>query len=95
MYKQMDMKGMETNTQFCKNLWEACRDADTNLMSREKLMIELKAGGVSPKHELYVQEALTQTDKTLDFLDFLTYIPLFILTHKSIIQNPLDDERCK
>ena len=86
---------METNTHFCQKLWESCRDPDTNLMSKEKLVIELKAGGISPQHETFVRKHLTKSNKKLDFLDFVTYIPLFILIHQSVVKNPFDDTRCK
>ena len=30
---------------------------------------------------------------TIDFMDFLTYLPLFVEIHGSIIHNPLETER--
>ena len=89
------MQTIEMNTHFCTQLWESCQDSDTNLMSKDKLILELKAGGISPTHENFVRKSLTSSNKQLDFLDFLTYIPLFILIHRSVITNPFDDERSK
>lgn len=64
-------------------------------MAAEKLIVELRAGGVSPQHEVLITKTLTDSNKKLDFLDFLTYLPLFLLIHQSVIHNPLDDERGK
>ena len=57
-------------------------------------MIELKAGGVSQEHQDEVRDKFGQ-DGSLDLLTFLTYLPLFIMTHKSVVDNPLDNTRDK
>ncbi|KAL0195979.1 hypothetical protein M9458_009551, partial [Cirrhinus mrigala] len=48
----------------------------------EQLLVELKAGGIRPEHEAL---------RSLDLLDFLAHLPLFILIHNSVIANPFDD----
>lgn len=88
----MDLRAIDINVHFYKKLWETCCDLDTNTISKGKLAIELKAGGISPLHEEYVTRVLAEKSD-LDFLDFLTYIPLFIFIHKSVVGNPLDDSR--
>lgn len=96
VYKRLDMQAMDINTYFCKQLWESCQDSDTNLMSTDKLVIELRAGGISPQHEAIIKKTLlTDSTKQLDFLDFLTYLPLFILIHQSVVSNPFDNGRGK
>ena len=95
MYRNLDTKLMDINITFCQRLWKACLDADTNLMSRDRLILELKAGGISQTHEDYVKQTLTGQGIQLDFLDFLTYLPLFLLIHQSVVFNPLDDSRQK
>jgi hypothetical protein len=58
----------------------------------EQLCIELRAGGISPEHEMEVREKLGHL-KALDLLDFLTYIPLFIMIHESVVDNPFNERR--
>lgn len=92
----MDTKVIDISITFCQRLWSSTHDPDTNnLMSKDRLMLELKAGGISPQHEEYVKQALMEQNRGLDFLDFLTYIPLFLLIHRSVVTNPFDDSRVK
>ena len=69
-------------------------DHDTNRIPCDQLWVELRAGGVSPEHE---QEARMKLGPlmALDLFDFLTYVPLFIMIHESVVLNPLDDSRNK
>ena len=55
----------------------------------DQLLIELRAGGVSLEHQQECEEILGPKGP-LDMLDFLTYLPLFILMHDSVVGNPLD-----
>lgn len=59
-------------------------------ISGEQLLLELKAGGIHLEQEAAVRLEL-QRMPPLDLLDFLAYLPLFMLIHKSVISNPLDD----
>ncbi|XP_071114434.1 uncharacterized protein [Haliotis cracherodii] len=90
----VDFKMLEMKMFKCKTLWECNVDRDTNKISLEQLMIELRAGGVSYEHECEVRERLGHL-VSLDLLDFLTYVPLFIMIHESVVDNPLDDTREK
>jgi hypothetical protein len=51
--------------------------------------IILKAGRIAPEHE---EEVLSQLEEqgfhTLSFLDFLSYVPLFVDIHEDINANP-------
>ena len=77
-----------------QKLWECNVDHETNKISLDQLVVDLRAGGVSFEHEMEVREKLSHL-YALDLLDFLTYIPLFIMIHESVVQNPLDDTREK
>jgi hypothetical protein len=77
-----------------QTLWECNVDKDTNTISIDQLCVELRAGGVSYEHETEVREKLGHLG-SLDLLDFMTYIPLFIMIHESVMLNPLDDSRDK
>ncbi|XP_052242008.1 trichohyalin-like isoform X2 [Dreissena polymorpha] len=91
---QMDFKALEMKMFKCKTLWECNVDRETNKISIDQLCVDLRAGGVSMEHELEVREKLAHLH-ALDLLDFLTYVPLFIMIHQSVVQNPLDDSRTK
>lgn len=69
-------------------------DKENNSISIDQLCVDLRAGGVSFEHELEVREKLAHL-QALDLLDFLTYVPLFIMIHESVVENPLDDRRDK
>jgi hypothetical protein len=60
--------------------------------TKHRALIELRAGGISPEHEMEVREKLGHL-KALDLLDFLTYIPLFIMIHESVVDNPFNERR--
>ena len=77
-----------------QTLWECNVDPDTNKISLDQLCVDLRAGGVSLEHEFEVRQKLSHLD-ALDLLDFLTYVPLFIMIHESVVENPLDDTREK
>ncbi|TDG96573.1 hypothetical protein EPR50_G00230120 [Perca flavescens] len=64
--------------------------AQRGFISAEQLLLELKAGGIHLEQEAAIRLEL-QHIPPLDLLDFLAYLPLFILIHKSVISNPLDD----
>lgn len=71
-------------------LWNI--DSQSCSFTVDQFLVELKAGGISEEHEAAVQRELKHIKK-LDVLDFLTYLPLFVLIHNSVIANPLDDSR--
>ncbi len=77
-----------------QSLWECNVDPGTNTISLDQLMIELRAGGVSYEHEIEVREKLSHLH-ALDLLEFLTYVPLFIMIHEAVVDNPLSDRREK
>ncbi|XP_068163553.1 uncharacterized protein [Antennarius striatus] len=62
-------------------------------ISTEQLLLELKAGGIHLEQEAVIRTKL-QHMPPLDLLDFLAYLPLFMLIHKSVISNPFNDS-CK
>lgn len=87
-YKSLDMKTLDLKTHLCRSLWQACSDPQTRVMSKERLIIELRAGGIESSRIDEVKKTLAANGKDLDFLDFLTYIPLFLAIHNAVITNP-------
>lgn len=75
-----------------QTLWECNVDNNTNTISLDQLIVELRAGGVSPAHEEEVRCKLGYL-RSLDFFDFLMYVPLFIMIHQSVVNDPLSDTR--
>ena len=56
----------------------------------EALGIELISGGVSVENaEMCMTKFNSENRGYVDFLDFLTYVPLFVELHEAILQNPL------
>ena len=65
-------------------------------MTTESLAVELQAGGLTAEHVDYVTQHLNYEGKGIvEFLDYLTYVPLFVEIHDSIYGNPLDFSRTK
>lgn len=62
-------------------------DEEKKTISLEELMLGLRAGGLTADQKEQTLKILGRT--ALDFLDFLTYIPLFIHIHDHILQDPV------
>nr|KAG5694423.1 hypothetical protein BaRGS_017456 [Batillaria attramentaria] len=61
--------------------------------SADRLAVELTAGGLTPEHTKFVLKKFNREGRgVVDFLDFVTYVPLFVLIHKRIISDPLREE---
>lgn len=97
MVNEIDFRLLEYKVEFCKRLWFTCSD-DSKRMSEEQFRLLLMAGGVTPAHERSACEKLFSERPEphfLDFLDFLSYLPLFIAIHMRIAGNPMDDSRTR
>ena len=56
----------------------------------DALAIELTSGGVSSENiQICMKKFNAENRGYVDFLDFLTYVPLFVEIHESILKNPL------
>ncbi|OAF66490.1 hypothetical protein A3Q56_05779 [Intoshia linei] len=64
---------------------------DKNYISSQILKIELIAGGLNYDQQKYVINRLTQNIyNEISFIDYLTYIPLFLSLHDKMCINPLN-----
>uniref|UniRef100_UPI00398ED20D uncharacterized protein isoform X1 n=2 Tax=Pristiophorus japonicus TaxID=55135 RepID=UPI00398ED20D len=88
----VDLKALEPRMYRAKQLFLCNLESESTTISVQQFLVELKAGGISRVHEEKVRKELRHT-RALDLLDFLTYLPLFVLIHKSVVSNPLDDSR--
>lgn len=94
MINSVDLTTLEWKITKGKELFEWCIDEDTRLLHLDRFLVELKAGGVSQNHQEEVELTLGSKG-SWDLIDFLSYLPLFIMTHESVVNNPLDDSREK
>ncbi|XP_016889459.1 uncharacterized protein LOC103382581 [Cynoglossus semilaevis] len=92
-FRSLEVRLFKAKQLFLFLLEEQRGDSATpqrGFISAEQLLLELKAGGIRLEQEASVRLEL-QRLPPLDLLDFLAYLPLFMLIHKSVIANPLDD----
>ena len=68
-------------------LFECYVNKDTMNISRTDLWIGLAAGGLRSA-EATIDDYFSEKSR-FDFLDFLTYLPLFQEIHGYIVENPL------
>ena len=68
-------------------LFECYVNEDTKKISRKNLWVGLVAGGLTNNIENI--DDWFQGRQSFDFLDFLTYLPLFQVIHGNVIENPL------
>nr|XP_023008424.2 uncharacterized protein LOC101478573 isoform X2 [Maylandia zebra] len=97
LISSMDFRSLEVRLFKAKQLFlflledqQGDAGAQKGFISAEQLLLELKAGGIHLDQEVAVRLEL-QHIPPLDLLDFLAYLPLFMLIHKSVISNPFDD----
>lgn len=95
----MDLAALETKLKKCKELFYLLDDMDGHrggVVTINSLSIELTAGGLTQEHVDYVCNHLNHESRGLvEFIDYLTYVPLFVEIHDSICFNPLDVSRSK
>ncbi|XP_018552775.2 uncharacterized protein LOC108897564 [Lates calcarifer] len=97
LISSMDFRSLEVRLFKAKQLFlflleeqQGDTGAQQGFISAEQLLLELKAGGIHLEQEAAIRLEL-QHIPPLDLLDFLAYLPLFMLIHKSVISNPLDN----
>ena len=75
---------------FCvskaKLLYQIMLRSNENFIHTEDLLIEFKAGNTQESYLTYILQ--NDGKSKIDFMDYLTYFPLFIDTHKNIIEMP-------
>ncbi|XP_072309771.1 uncharacterized protein [Eucyclogobius newberryi] len=91
-FRSLEVKLFKAKKLFLFLLEEQTGDGTSQQMyiSPEQVILELKAGGICLEQEAVMRMEI-QHIPPLDLLDFLAYLPLFMLIHKSVIANPLED----
>ena len=75
---------------------DALSEHEGGVVTTGSLAVELQAGGLTQEHVEFVVDRLNHEGKGLvEFLDYLTYVPLFVEIHDAISGNPLDFSRTK
>lgn len=92
MMGEFNYQNLERKLFLCKTLWECNVDETSRQMSLDQMIVELRAGGISPQHEDEVRRKLGAL-RSLDFFDFLLYVPLFVTIHETVLTDPLSVSR--
>lgn len=88
-----DYETLDVRMNRSKELFQLLDEGDSvpfgNALA-SSLAVELTAGGLSPELTNYVMSKFNREGKGyVDFLDYVTYVPLFIEIHEKIIKDPL------
>ncbi|XP_053138851.1 uncharacterized protein LOC128339263 [Hemicordylus capensis] len=101
LLNKLDFEALSIRIEKAKQLWhllqenEEEKEKQTNRRSQgsvriRRLAVELAAGGYSWESINFALQKFNRTEAgVLSFLDFVTYIPLFVEIHEGIVQNPL------
>ncbi|XP_028396959.1 uncharacterized protein LOC114520825 [Dendronephthya gigantea] len=82
-----DFKTLDCTLDRVKMLFECYVNKETMSISRTDLWIGLAAGGLRSA-EATIDDYFSEKNR-FDFLDFLTYLPLFQEIHGYVVENPL------
>ncbi|XP_050393734.1 uncharacterized protein LOC126811836 isoform X1 [Patella vulgata] len=91
-----DYKALDIKMEKCRELFSFLEDdiAPPGEATATSLALELTAGGLTPEHTSYVLGKFNREGRGLiDFMDFVTYIPLFVEIHQRIIKDPLSEDQ--
>ncbi|XP_070209319.1 uncharacterized protein [Littorina saxatilis] len=96
MINNTDYNALDVKMEKCRELFQFLEDDDLaprGGATADRLAVELTAGGLTPEHTRFVLTKFNREKRgVVDFLDFVTYVPLFILIHRRIISHPLREE---
>ncbi|KAF6025466.1 hypothetical protein EB796_016242 [Bugula neritina] len=98
LINKFSFEALEVKMEKCKELYELLyegeADKPTGTVPMGSVNVELLAGGLSDEHLDFVTNKFNRTKKGyLEYMDYLTYIPLFVELHDRICSNPLATER--
>eukprot|EP00794_Sanderia_malayensis_P012010 gene12010-13250_t len=93
LLKDVDLTNLERKLDKCKELYrllsQVCPSNGSKLVSVDDLSVELQAGGIKDDHQKSVIKKLDHHGQGfIDFLDFVLYVPLFLMIHDQIISQP-------
>jgi len=96
MVNKMDAYAMQKKMMGCKQMFYLLDEHKDGMVEMDMLVREVRAGRITQEHEDIILAKFSEDGKVyVDFLDFLTYIPLFMEIHDTINDNPLKTKREK
>ncbi|XP_052763049.1 uncharacterized protein LOC128205452 isoform X2 [Mya arenaria] len=95
LINKVDHNALDVKMEKSKELFRLLQDESQLPLGNctaDLLAVELTAGGLTPEHTSYVLSKFNREGRGFaDFLDFVTYVPLFIEIHKRIIEDPFNE----
>eukprot|EP00056_Hartaetosiga_gracilis_P008849 m.127215 g.127215 ORF g.127215 m.127215 type:complete len:799 (+) comp13003_c0_seq2:72-2468(+) len=92
----MDARALARKILGTKDLFYILDEQKKGVVGVDDMSNELVAGRISKEHEVVIIDKFTEDGKDeVGFLDFLTYIPLFLEIHDTINDNPFETKRDK
>lgn len=102
LINKMDFEALDVKLENARALFgllaneEEDQDFRPGEVSIRNLAIECAAGGITKEHTQFVVDKFNREGKNyVDFLDYLTYVPLFIEIHDYICNDPLNLDRTR
>lgn len=90
----VDCAALRARLQRAKDLFYCNDPLQTGRIAVDDLRLELRAGRVRAEHEASIVARLQREGRDhMTFIDFLAHIPLFMMIHDAITDNPLNDTR--
>ncbi|XP_064596737.1 uncharacterized protein LOC135463408 [Liolophura sinensis] len=93
LINKLNYEALDIKMEKCKELFALLHDGEYlpgGRASASTLAVELTAGGLTPEHTAYVLSKFDRDGSgVIDFMDFVTYVPLFIEIHQRIVDDPL------
>ncbi|XP_070534036.1 uncharacterized protein [Ptychodera flava] len=100
LINKLDFEALNVKMEHAKELFQLLVNEETDQdfgpgeVSIRNLAIECAAGGITKEHTQFIIDKFNREGKNyVDFLDYLTYVPLFIEIHDNICQDPLTLDR--
>ncbi|XP_077990053.1 uncharacterized protein LOC144444494 isoform X2 [Glandiceps talaboti] len=102
LINKLDFEALDVKLEYAKELFrllaneEEDQDFGPGEVSIRNLAIECAAGGIAKHNTQFIVDKFNREGKNyVDFLDYLTYIPLFIEIHENICKDPLASDRTR
>uniref|UniRef100_A0A1I8GKL1 EF-hand domain-containing protein n=1 Tax=Macrostomum lignano TaxID=282301 RepID=A0A1I8GKL1_9PLAT len=96
LVNKVDFDALDFKIDRCRELFHLLESGGTappGCIPIEGLAVELLAGNLKDEHFGSVMRKLTREKKGhIDFLEFLTYVPLFLEIHQRIVADPLSSD---
>jgi len=98
LINKYDFEALNVKIERSKDLFFLLDEQDDEvpegMIRASTLGVELEAGGLNREHTAFVVDKFNREKKGMvDFLEYLTYVPLFIEIHSRIVKDPLNPDK--